>query len=407
MFFSNCFATFVALSVVVFLSSPAKADASLEELKTRVEKAERENLLLKAEKLERENLMMKAEKLEQENAKLKAEAYSNIGNTKPSGVQPPQQKAKALQKVATTTSAIVLSNKDFSASNGTVVAARVNEALANIPKDDERREMTAAYKTTPIAAQLESKSWQGVYGGINGAYGGNTIGTTTWNYNPGLAGLASLGNAKSNFVIGGGLVGGQIGYNFQFANHMLIGLETDINYANISNANNSTSNLYSSYPSIQQGIITNSYERLGLNWLGSTRVRLGYSFNNLLPYLTGGISYGQMTSSLSTSGVMSYNFSNSSGTSFNSSSGTTNQNQAGWIIGAGLEYKFADAWSIKSEYLFSSLAGITRNDMNIFNGAIFSFTKTTNDTFSIHQARVGLNYHTGWGAVIPAVTAKY
>jgi outer membrane immunogenic protein len=216
-----------------------------------------------------------------------------------------------------------------------------------------------------------------------------------------------MGDTTSSFVISGGLVGGQIGYNYQFANHMILGLETDIDYANISNANSTSDKFYGFTPYVQQGYISNNNERLGLNWLGSTRGRLGYAFNNLLPYLTGGIAYGQLTSSLSSGSVQSVIFSNFGNTSFNSVSGNIRQNQIGWVVGAGLEYKFADAWSIKSEYLYSSLSGITRNDVNILSGAVYSFSKTTNDTFSIHQARIGLNYHTGWGGNLSALATKY
>ena len=57
--------------------------------------------------------------------------------------------------------------------------------------------------------------------------------------------------------------------------------------------------------------------------------------------------------------------------------------------------------------LYTSLAGITRNDTTIGSGGLLSFTQTTTGSYNLHQVRAGLNYHTDWLAAHPTVVAKY
>lgn len=65
------------LSSAAWFITPANADASLDELKARLERAEKENIVLKTEKIERENITMKLEKIEAENAALRNEAKAD------------------------------------------------------------------------------------------------------------------------------------------------------------------------------------------------------------------------------------------------------------------------------------------------------------------------------------------
>ena len=66
--------TVALLSSTTIFIAPAKADATIEELKARLERAQKENLILKTEKVEKENLTIKAEALEAENAAMRNES---------------------------------------------------------------------------------------------------------------------------------------------------------------------------------------------------------------------------------------------------------------------------------------------------------------------------------------------
>ena len=72
-------------------------------------------------------------------------------------------------------------------------------------------------------------------------------------------------------------------------------------------------------------------------WFGTVRGRVGYAFNNILFYGTGGLAFGELR-----------------GETFGLSESHTN---AGWTAGVGAEFGFAPNWSAKVEYLYVDLVG--------------------------------------------------
>jgi outer membrane immunogenic protein len=166
------------------------------------------------------------------------------------------------------------------------------------------------YVAPPAPAAYD---WTGFYVGINGGYGWGDF-----NNNAALG----LGNA------GGGLVGGTLGYNWQFG-QFVAGLETDIDWADISDSNPATGG------------------RANLNYLGSVRGRLGYAFDRVLLYGTGGLAYGNTR--FRVAGV-----------------GSDDQTQLGWTIGAGVEYAIWRNLSAKIEYRYTDLG---RDTFNLAPGA--------------------------------------
>jgi outer membrane immunogenic protein len=69
---------------------------------------------------------------------------------------------------------------------------------------------------------------------------------------------------------------------------------------------------------------------------------------------------------------------------------TSNVN-TGWTVGAGVEWMFAPAWSIKAEYLYVDLGSIS-NTIGYTYGptSISSLTSTYNERDNI--VRAGINY---------------
>lgn len=243
-------------------------------------------------------------------------------------------------------------------------------------------------------------TWSGIYIGINAGYGGNSIDTST-------TGLTAFGGTATSAVgtgsigVGGPLAGGQVGYNYQFANNFLLGIETDLDYADISDFNggrrNTTANNFGA-----GGFADSNYNRLGLNWLGTTRARLGYAIGNFLPYLTAGVAYGELTSSISNIAIANFGPGVAGATQLGSNSVV----QGGWAAGAGMEYMVAPSWSAKVEYLYTSLAGITTNVYGSGPGAAGNLAQVTTGAFNIHQVRAGINYHTNWLGSAPVI-AKF
>jgi outer membrane immunogenic protein len=116
-----------------------------------------------------------------------------------------------------------------------------------------------------------------------------------------------------------GFAGGlQLGYDWQF-DRWVIGAVTDIQ---LTGADDSAA-------------LGTFSER----WFGTTRARLGYSYGNVLPYLTGGIAYGGLK--LATPGS------------------TESKTHFGWTVGAGIEAKLTGGWSVFGEYLYMNLGDKT------------------------------------------------
>ncbi len=138
----------------------------------------------------------------------------------------------------------------------------------------------------------------------------------------------SFGIPATSISVGdaNGFIGGlQAGYNWQFANNVVLGIEADIDWADL--GGNSTIVAGSA------GVATGS-----LDYFGTIRARLGYAFDRVLPYITGGVAYGK--------------------TDFGTIYGTsTSETNWGWTIGAGVEYAFTNNITAKLEYLYIDLDG--------------------------------------------------
>jgi outer membrane immunogenic protein len=203
-------------------------------------------------------------------------------------------------------------------------------------------------------------SWTGAHVGVSGGYGGGWAGYSS-SYTSFAPVPVALYNVLTTRSTSGYLVGFQSGYSWQFANNIVAGYESEFNYADISTSNN----LWT--PGL----------RGRLNWFGAERLRFGYAFGRLLPYVTGGVSYGQ---------VRTGGFDVFGGVPFL----TPNRSiwQAGWTVGAGVEYAVLDNVSVKAEYLYSSLNGPNGVGLG-FPGVYREFRGNGFDT---HIARVGVNY---------------
>jgi outer membrane immunogenic protein len=202
-----------------------------------------------------------------------------------------------------------------------------------------------AYYKAPPAAQ--SYDWTGFYLGLNGGY---ARGRTSWS-DP------AAGTDSGRFNTNGGLIGGQLGYNWQ-TGPLVLGVETDGDWMNIKG---STAGVGTVCANDGGGSCQTQQ-----SWLGTTRARVGYAFDRWLPYITGGAAYGNVQAVQPT--------------------GTSTDTKLGWAAGAGLEYGINRNWSAKVEYLHVDLGTAT------FMGAA-SATPTLAVPVKNDLARVGINYH--------------
>lgn len=217
--------------------------------------------------------------------------------------------------------------------------------------------------------------WSGLHIGVNGGYGGGVVESVTAGAQPG-----QVFNTYASNRFGGALAGGQIGYDYQFANQLVAGLVTDLQWSGIQSGHQATA---------AGGFTPNgfvyAYNTNAMTWFGTTRARLGYARASTLLYVTAGVAYGGLTATAE----------QFSGALF---TGTSSKSQAGWTVGSGAEYPLTDKMSLKAEYLYTSFSGINGPSANIAPAPFPGLLAT--GTFATQVTRVGLNWR--FGGATPA-----
>ena len=178
------------------------------------------------------------------------------------------------------------------------------------------------YYSSPASA-ARIFNWSGFYAGANVGYEWGSVSNAT----PQPSGFA------------GGVQGGYNWQNGQF----VYGLEGDIS---LSAANDTFAAYKFSNP-----------------WFGTARGRLGYSFGSIMPYVTGGLAFGDLVATATSTNI------------------DETKTEVGWTVGIGAEYGFNANWSAKVEYLYVDLGNRTFSTTGADNG------------LSASLLRLGVNYH--------------
>jgi outer membrane immunogenic protein len=223
-------------------------------------------------------------------------------------------------------------------------------------------------------------SWTGFYAGANVGYrfDGDDNVNTEGQAAPNIANIA--GGARPGFVPlnRDGFVGGaQIGYNYQIG-QFVAGVEADIDYLDSHDSNTVvTSQLNTGLP------LANTFSSR-LEYLGTVRGRVGYAYDRVLFYATGGFAYGQSDHSVNMLGAAS-----AGDLQF---SGRNSQLKTGYAVGAGVEYAVTTNWTVRGEYLFYDLGSDTVDVAVIpgSGGAGTGYNSHYKDDG--HILRVGFNY---------------
>ena len=181
----------------------------------------------------------------------------------------------------------------------------------------------------------QSFSWTGFYVGLNAGYAWNNIDSPRW-MNPSGSPITSLSIDSS-----GGFTGGiQLGYNYQSSHtgsaDFVLGLETDMQYADIGGQAKWGEHYGYNYP-YKAGA--------DLSWFGTTRIRAGLAFDRTLVYATGGLAYGGGDKDKYCNYLVSLGGTGS----------CSDSTGFGWTLGAGMEYAFTDNLSARLEALYVNI----------------------------------------------------
>lgn len=234
-----------------------------------------------------------------------------------------------------------------------------------------------AYVKAPVAQVYD---WTGFYIGINAGTGLDRSYT-------GMvldSGKGRLDGADMRLGGLGATGGAQVGYNWQAGlmpglGNLVLGAEADIQG---SGAGDTSTCAFCTTTATGIGFAQR------LDWFGTLRARAGIATGPVLSYLTGGLAYGDVKTTLTPYGGSSISF-----------GGT----RTGWVAGSGVEAALGGNWTGKIEYLYLDFGG---------DGTDLAFLHFPPGTVSTeireHVFRAGLNYRLGTnGTVMPAPVANW
>jgi outer membrane immunogenic protein len=210
-------------------------------------------------------------------------------------------------------------------------------------------DLTVVEETVVVAPAF---SWTGFYAGVHAGYGWADL-DTFYSENLGVGGKPD-----------GFLGGGQVGYNYQLSNNLVLGLEADAAFADLKDDG-------------KQGDSDFAFGTgAKIAALGTVRGRAGYAIDRVLPYVTGGFAWANARTGVTVGGDAIQNL------SFTDSKVFT-----GWTVGAGLEYAVTNNITAKVEYLYADLGSKDLSPHPF--GASFQVPA---DLSSLQTVKFGLNY---------------
>jgi outer membrane immunogenic protein len=267
------------------------------------------------------------------------------------------------------------------AASGMLAVSVLNASAADI---NRKPVLTKAppVQSAPISPVY---NWTGFYIGANVGYG--------WSHRDFTNTITGTGSVQATAINSGTddgkgwLGGGQIGFNYQFLDSWVAGIEADIDAAHIAS---STSACFTALV----GITTCGTRDTDIKDFGTVRGRLGYAVNNVLVYGTGGWAWGHGSNTTTidcigpgcpgTSTIVSPT---------SPAPASVDVNRNGWTAGAGVEWAFLPNWTVRAEYLHLQFDGVTE-DRSKSSATVSSLFITTHvsSNVGVDLVRVGVNY---------------
>ncbi len=222
-------------------------------------------------------------------------------------------------------------------------------------------------------------TWTGIYIGGQVGY---AWGTSNGNFRDNFGDFSTF-NVNNSGVIGGA----HVGYNLQLS-QFVVGLEGSVDGSSLSKTATGFVSANGVFPGFAPPVSIHS--NVGVQ--GSVRGRIGYAWDRVLIYATGGVAFAGVDSNISTP------------LGFDSASST----RVGWTVGGGLEYAITNNWSIRAEYRYSDFGHSTVFANNSFNFPLLaSVGAFENRHITENQVQVGFSYKFDFLPPPVPVVAKY
>ncbi len=223
----------------------------------------------------------------------------------------------------------------------TLAAAAIAAVLGTAGAANAADFYSPGFKDGPVTS---FPLWSGWYAGahIGGAWGSLDV-------------TDDQTNVKFSNDTSGVFGGGQFGYLYQLG-RLVIGPEVDLGGMSLSHSG------------AEPGV---AVDKIGSGFYMDFTGRAGLAFGPSLVYIKGGYTYYDGNMSLS----------DATGTSSTPARG-------GYTVGAGVEYLFTPAWSVKAEYQYFDYS-MKASQFTTPGGNVYDFDPT------VQTFKVGFNYHLG------------
>lgn len=211
----------------------------------------------------------------------------------------------------------------------------------------------------PVVAAAAPYNWTGFYVGVHGGYGWGNVDSTSLYWSGGVIPVPPPNH--DSFDDDGGILGGQVGYNYQLRNDVVLGIEGALSWMDMKGQ--FTFGPGAGGPGTAGG---------SADMAATVRGRIGYAFGRFLPYVAGGLAYEHTKSFIDIPGT---------------TNARDNADAWGWTIGAGVEYALTNHISLRAEYLHEDF-GAAKTRLAYPGGSYLAVSaKSTQDI-----GLVGINY---------------
>ena len=205
-------------------------------------------------------------------------------------------------------------------------------ALAVLTSGAMAADLARPVKAAPAIAAPAASTWEGAYIGGNVGY--------AWGHSDNVN-----SDDEGDFDLSGGSIGGQIGYNFQLSDSLVLGVQGDLQWANVT------------------GDYDDNHIIDTINWDGAVVARLGLDAGQFMPYVLGGVAFANSTRTPSWDDA-------------------DTETHTGWTVGAGVEAKVSDQLSAFVEYRYADYGQET---YNFGDDPVVDLTSSS--------VRAGVNFH--------------